>query len=93
MNMLNRELFKGLNISEQFQPSTWFTSFTPKPCEHACAHASESNRERERERERERTILLIHEAIDTLPITPFPILSLHTSHPFAPFSTTNLRTP
>jgi hypothetical protein len=34
MNMLNRELFKGLNISEQFQPSTWFTSFTPKPCEH-----------------------------------------------------------
>jgi hypothetical protein len=51
MNMLNRELFKGLNISEKFQPSTWFTSFTPKPCEHACAHASESNRERERERE------------------------------------------
>jgi hypothetical protein len=36
MNMLNRKLFKGLNISEQFQP-------TPKPCEHACAHASHTH--------------------------------------------------
>jgi hypothetical protein len=49
MNMLNRELFKGLNISEQFQPSTWFKSFTPKPREHACAHTLESNRETEGE--------------------------------------------